>query len=405
MRKALKRTLGFLLAVGIAFGAAGCGSSGTEEIDSADASNVTSTDISSIVSSDTTSSTESRLSDTYDDIIFSGTDPVGIDAVTVAEEDLAYTIISTEDDLTVDSVAEISVDYITVGEKVTPTVIPENNSYYYYEADEGYQYVDVCIAYTNLQDEEISLDDVIDATLLCGWATTYSPIIVLETDGRTNLTTRTEVAAKEATYAHIAFKVKEKYTTNGKALQMIFELGGNYYMWMLNEPTNAGNLKTNAGEVETTSDGTIAVGEKIQSSGKYEIYIVYANITRIVYPPLPLGVIVGTSIADSGNVYVDVYIAYTNLSGIDMEWSTFSLSSDLSITGGTLYGGNNYSGILFAESEDRTDLTASYNITLSNDEKVYMHMLFEVPEEILMDGEAVTVNFGIDGEQYTYNYR
>ncbi len=338
--------------------------------------------------------------------------PVATSAVTIAEADRNYEVILQDQAVSIDGIAEVVIEYALITDKVVPTVIPEDGGYSYLQAKDGEVYVDVCIAYTNLSDLEANVSDVMSAALLCGWTEREFAQFFMEKDQRSGLTSSDMVASQETAYIHLVFGISDEYETNGRALQKFFSIEGSNYMYMVNNPTDAGDLVTN-GAVESyteISGGDVSIGDLMKEEGIYEAYIVYANISEKVYAAMPIGTTYAK--ADDGEKYIDICICYKNTSGEEFTVGTSFFSSDGDMLAGLVSGGETtYSGALAFENEARDSLkfiVMAASVSLAPNETTYMHLLFSIPAEIADADEAslqVYFSFNHSNAEYVFDYR
>lgn len=138
---------------------------------------------------------------------------------------------------------------------------------------------------------------------------------------------------------------------------------------------------------------TIQQGEKQTISDICEFYLDYSNIAAKVTPPQP-SKFQRTYTADVGKVYVDVCIAYKNL-------TTREVDADTLIRGTLLYAGKyEYEGFSIIEEDDRSDFDStdwSQIVPLGTE---YIHMLFSVPEEVSTSNASIEANLSIGKQSY-----
>lgn len=138
---------------------------------------------------------------------------------------------------------------------------------------------------------------------------------------------------------------------------------------------------------------TIQQGEKQTISDICEFYLDYSNIAAKVIPPQPSD-FQHTYTADTGKVYVDVCIAYKNLTAREVD-------ADTLIRGTLLYAGKyEYEGFSIIEEDDRSDFDStdwSQIVPLGTE---YIHMLFSVPEEVSTSNASIEANLSIGRQSY-----
>ena len=129
-----------------------------------------------------------------------------------------------------------------------------------------------------------------------------------------------------------------------------------------------------------------------------EFYIDHTNITDDVMPPAPDS-FYSHYVAEDGKVYVDICIAYKNL-------STGDRSADEIINGVLVYSGKyEYRGFSIIEENNRGDFTYSNITSIAPLATEYVHYLFEVPMEVGSSAEPIEIEFSIEGNKYFYTVR
>lgn len=129
-----------------------------------------------------------------------------------------------------------------------------------------------------------------------------------------------------------------------------------------------------------------------------EFYIDFAQITKKVIPPSPASYY-SYYAADAGKMYVDVCIAYKNLTSSDIE-AYQTMSAQL------VYADKyTFTGFSIVEEDSRGDFTYSNITNVSPLTSEYIHYLFEVPEEVKNSSESIVVTVTIAGTDYKYVVR
>jgi uncharacterized membrane protein len=162
-----------------------------------------------------------------------------------------------------------------------------------------------------------------------------------------------------------------------------------------NSERSDASTSADAGQVLDTSDSTaITIQETIEIPDACEFFVDYTNITDDVMPPSPSSWYSHYE-ADDGKVYVDVCVAYKNL-------STKDVGADEILNATLVYGGKyQYTGFSMIEESSRSDFTYSNITSISPLSLEYLHYLFEVPEEIETSDGALTALLNIEGVQYS----
>ena len=145
-------------------------------------------------------------------------------------------------------------------------------------------------------------------------------------------------------------------------------------------------------EKEDNSIPAITVGQVVEIPDVCEFTIEDANIVTKVTPPSPASYYRYYE-ADAGKAYVNICIAYKNL-------STSAVSSDDIMSGKAIYADKyEYSGFVVSEDENRSTFTYSKDISPLTTE--YVHYLFEVPEEVQNASGEVRAEINIGGTEYS----
>lgn len=102
--------------------------------------------------------------------------------------------------------------------------------------------------------------------------------------------------------------------------------------------------------------------------------------------------------AESGKVYVDLLVQYTNKENTAVD-------VDNAIVGCTLTYDNEYyyDGFCVGEYDDRTHMGTNAEVEPLSDG--YIHLLFEVPKEVKNSDKKISITFVIDGESFLFNFR
>ena len=129
-----------------------------------------------------------------------------------------------------------------------------------------------------------------------------------------------------------------------------------------------------------------------------EFYIDHTNITDDVMPPAPDS-FYSHYVAEDGKVYVDICIAYKNL-------STGDRSADEIINGVLVYSGKyEYRGFSIIEENNRGDFTYSNITSIAPLTTEYLHYLFEIPVEAAEDNGSLVILLDIEGNSYSVTVR
>ena len=304
-----------------------------------------------------------------------------------------------------DSEGQFYIDYCSIEKSIKPTNI--DGVYSYYEADDGKQYVNVCLYYQNLSTESVDVDDIFETEIVYKFDYKYDSFEVAEEDNRSDLNRYTDIDPLVGTYIRVIGQVPDEVAESFDPLSLTIKYGKDEYSFDIRANLNktqtsvtpelsqpAGN-PVSGGMQTTVSATTITDKQVITHGGKCEFYVDYCQITSEVKPPQASGVY-SYYPADSGKVYVDLCISYKNL-------STSAVSVKDITNASLLYeGAYKYTGFECAEEDNRGDFGSYVDFDPLTTE--YMHLLVEVPEIVQTEG-SVEMLFTIEGVQYRYQVK
>lgn len=290
---------------------------------------------------------------------------------------------------------EFSVDYIHITEDVIP---PQADSWYsHYEADTGKVYVDLCIAYKNLNTSDVGADEVISGKLIYSGKYEYKGFSMIEEDNRSDFTYSniTNISPLSTEYVHYLFEVPEEVSTSGAEIVLKMNIGGTEYKIIVREGDGSADQNTSVKPGKTS--GEVSLKEVVVTKN-CEFYVDYSDITNDVVP-LQADSWYSHYEADSGKVYVDICFAYKNTTGKNV-------GADDVISAKLKYAGKyEYKGFSMIEEDSRSDFTYSNITNISPLSTEYVHYLFEVPEEVQSSSKAVVITFTVDGNTYTFQVK
>lgn len=162
---------------------------------------------------------------------------------------------------------------------------------------------------------------------------------------------------------------------------------------------NSGNKATDTMTVEIVEKIVeLSAKQTILIEDTCEFYVDFTKISSEVYPPRKNGYY-SYYRADSGKTYIDICIAYKNL-------SEKNVAADEVISASLLYA-NKYSftGFSVIEEDSRSDFTYSNITRISPLTTEYIHYLFKVPEEINESTDSIVITLFIAEEEYNYIVR
>lgn len=139
-------------------------------------------------------------------------------------------VLTEKDPIVVENTAEFYLDYTEITKRVLP---PKSGDgwYSYYDADEGTVYVNVCVAYKNLDTYSIGADEVIGGQLIYDGKYNYRGFSMIEKDNRSNFTYTniTSIAPLQTDYIHYLFKIPEEAQANDKSIEIVLNIAGSDY--------------------------------------------------------------------------------------------------------------------------------------------------------------------------------
>ena len=290
---------------------------------------------------------------------------------------LPTAVLEEKQTVTVADTCEFYVEYGTITDDVVP---PAADSFYsHYKAESGKVYVDICLAYKNLDTKY-----------------EYNGFSMIEEDGRSDFTYSniTSIAPLATEYVHYLFQVPEQVEHDQASLTAVLRIEGKEYRFdirggdgkaeVLPAPNASGKTK---GEVQT--------GEVISLEGVCEFYVEHAVVTDDVMPPAADGVYSHYK-AENGKVYVDLCLAYKNLKSKGVD-------ADSVLSGKLIYQGKyEYNGFSMIEEDGRSDFTYSNITSIAPLATEYLHYLFQVPEQVESEGGSLEIRFTVNGNTYFY---
>lgn len=292
---------------------------------------------------------------------------------------------------------EFYVDYTNITADVIP---PTPGSWYsHYEAELGKVYIDICVSYKNLGTRNISADEVMSATLIYSGRYQYTGFTIIEKDSRSNFTysNMTSIAPLSMEYLHYLFKVPEEFENSDNMMTALIIINGEEYLVTVRDGSEGDVSAISDGASDKTS-GEVAAKETVAIAGNCEFYVDYSDITNDVMPRTP-GSYYSHYQADDGKTYVDICIAYKNLSYKKVG------ADDVLYAKLTYSGKYEYSGFSMIEEDNRSNFTYSSFTSISPLTTEYLHYLFEIPAEVETSGESISVAFTLGGNTYSYMVR
>ena len=308
-----------------------------------------------------------------------------------------YKELAFNETVTVENECEFFVEFADI----TTDVMPPSPAKWYshYEAEKGKAYADVCVSYKNLNSSDIDADDTMTGKLLYGNKYEFTGFSIIEEDNRGDFTYAniTSISPLSKEYVHYLFEIPEEAMNSSNSMKAFLTIGEETYSVLVREgdDTSVGALNENA---VLKTEGSVVDKEVVAIPGKCEFAVDYAAITDDVMPPNPDSWYSHYE-ADDGKTYVDLCFEYKN-------WEEKKVGADDLFTAELIYDGNyKYKGFAIIEEDNRSDFTYANITSVAPLTKEYIHMLFEVPEEIGNSDKAVDISFKIYGNSYNYKVR
>lgn len=299
------------------------------------------------------------------------------------QEESTAPILAVGETVTIDGACEFHVDQVTISE----------NPDFYFEAEDGRAYVDFCITYQHLAGHTIKANQIMDGKLIYSGQYEYSGVAVAcEEDGSSWSYAHTvQMGFSDTRQVHYFFAVPKEVQDSSRMVELHMNIRENDYRVIVREGEK-GAVPGSQDSIEKAS-GAVADGELV-TTGDGEFYIEHAEFSKKVMPPSPN---TGYNYyeAEDGKIYLDICIAYKNLSNKQIV-ANKAVSASLK------------------QAEAQTTVTEQLERSMfdySNTVSVlplcteYIHWIFQVPEEMAAGKEELTVSLKIDGKRYTYSVK
>ena len=315
--------------------------------------------------------------------------------VTLPKSTLANngTNINKQQTVTISNYCEFTIENIDITNDVVPP--KKSGVYSHYQAYDGKTYVDIRIKYKNTQSKKISADDVFRAYLIFSDIYEYRGFNIVEDDGGSDFTysSITNIAPLSTIYLHVLFETSSLIKTTNGSLKAVFQINGKTYVVNIRDGS-AEPMDTSEGYKQKSS-GSIEKGEKIAIPGKCEFYIDSIDITSAVRPPRATGYYLYYK-ADEGNKYIDICFCFKNT-------GNQNLSADNAIKSAkfTYKSKYEYSASGCIEEKGRSEFTYLLITDIKPLCYEYIHVMFEVPDEVANNASGIPVSFVINGAKYS----
>ena len=292
---------------------------------------------------------------------------------------------------------EITLDF----SKITDDVLPPNPGSFYshYEANDGRLYVDLALAYKNLESSNITAGDIGSASIIYSGDYNYRGFSIIESRDRGDFTYSniTSVSPLATEYIHFLFELPEEIKFTEGSLVALLNIKGDDYKVMVREG-KSGAVKGLSEGASAKDSGSIKKGDIIALKNIAEFSIDFVQITEDVMPPSPAD-FYSHYAADDGKAYVDVAFKFKS-------WAKNPVNADSIFKAKLIYDGKyEYNGFTIVETNNRGDFTYSNITNFSPLITEYIHYLFEVPVEVKEGQGSLIMEFSISGGDYSLKIR
>ena len=162
------------------------------------------------------------------------------------------------------------------------------------------------------------------------------------------------------------------------------------------EPLGHSNVDGRCERCGITMATPIAPQETVTIDNVCEFFVDRSQIAVRIDPPTPASYYSYYENKEPGHTYVDVCVAYKNL-------SSSARQADEALSASLLYGGKyQYSGFSIIEEDNRGDFTYSNITSIAPLTTGYIHYLFDVPDEVTQTNKSIEVTISISGSDYVY---
>lgn len=140
--------------------------------------------------------------------------------------ELEIPVIKKGQKITIDGICQFNIDYTNI----TKDVMPKNPSGYFYShyvADSGKTYIDICVAYKNLESVAVGADDVGRAVMYYDNNYEYTGFSCIEEDNRGDFTYSniTNIDPLTTEYLHYLIEVPDEVVKSGKSMDAYLSFG------------------------------------------------------------------------------------------------------------------------------------------------------------------------------------
>mgnify|MGYP002620979301 CR=1 FL=1 len=288
--------------------------------------------------------------------------------------------------------------------KVVNKIEPANASgyYTYYEAGEGYKYLDITADIKNISSDDITMREMGTAKLYIG-DEEYEATYMSEEDNGARLNgyanSRTITPLETVTF-HIASKVEKSAFEDGFTADLVMNLNKKDYTYTVNVVNSEGD-DTNSSTVYLKNKGKeISENELVTIENNCEFTIKSNKFEKKIEPPAATGYYHYLNATD-GKVYLNVRATVKNLKSTAVRQD--SVLGNITVIYDDSYEYKCSKVVEEDNGEDLNTYTSIYDIDPLASMEYYI--VAELPEEVQNSNKPLYVKFSINGEDYVYNIR
>ncbi len=303
-------------------------------------------------------------------------------------------LLTMEKTVNIPNVCDITLDGLIISKDVKPR--QTGGSYSKYIAGDNKVYVDLCIAYKNLDTEAISAYDTMKCMLVYADKYEYAGFSAMEIENRSDFESSKNVVISPLTteYVHYLFELPDEVRTSESGIVIYMTVSDKDFK--IEADPKAIDM---VGKEKLPGTDAVEVKSKeVVTSENYEFNINYVTVTHDVVPTKP-GDYYAHFEADPGKVIVDLSMFYKNMKSTKVSVDEIGNATLV------LDDKYEYAGFTIAEKNDGTEFTDADATSILPLETGNIHHLFMVPEEIKAGNSPVYLCFTIDDKEYKYVMR
>ncbi len=304
-------------------------------------------------------------------------------------------LINLNETIVVPDVCEFYIDRTGIAKRIDP---PAPAQYYtYYEAGDGKQLVDICVAFKNLKTTDIMADTAGTAYISFAGKYQYNVFSVIEEQNRGNLTYSniTSIAPLTTEYIHYMSNVPDQIVESNGEFIAVITIGGQKYHYILREG-EVGDIIFPSDDATRETSGSIGLNQKVYVDGHCEFTPETVSTSRTVYPYNPNEYTLFFE-AGAGKQFIDLCVKYKNM-------TTRAVRADNLMNATFQYDGNyTFNPATAIEQDNRTTLSYTNISYIEPLTPEYVHYFFEVPDEVANGGGSKCITLKVGNNTYTLN--